>query len=264
MRMRAMLAVGASVCTALVARFMRSAVDTYPRGRIPGAAASCEPPAVHAQSRLDRTMSWGMAHWWLARHAAAPLRRRPRLRPPTILVLDHGPGGLVGAIANATARDTTIIASDGTSGMGALARARVKETAGRFGLDARVTFVEQSSHAFPVMPGSVDLVISSGGLHNWPEPEWTFAEIRRVLTSSGRFVIADVRRDLPVAFWMLVRAWQVAMAPQALATLDEPSSSIRSSYTAQELAWLAARAKLPDIRISVWPAWLILERNAAS
>lgn len=264
MIMRAMLAVGASVCTALVARFMRSAVDTYPSGRIPGAAASCEPPAVHAQSRLDRKTSWRLAHWWLARHAVAPLRRRPSLRPPTILVLDHGPGGLIGAIANATVRDTTIIASDGTSGMGVLARSRIKESAGRFGLDARVTFVEQSNHAFPVRPGSVDLVISSGGLHNWPEPERTFAEIRRVMTSSGRFVIADVRRDLPVAFWALVRAWQSVISPQALAELDEPSSSIRSSYTAQELEWLAARAKLPEFRISVWPGWLILERDVAS
>ncbi|MSQ43709.1 MAG: class I SAM-dependent methyltransferase [Chloroflexi bacterium] len=261
---RAMLAVWASVCTALLARFMRTAVDTYPTGRIPGAAASCEPSAVHAQSRLERTMPWRLAHWWLARHAVTPLRRRPSLRPPTILVLDHGPGGLAGAIAKAAARDTKIIASDGTAGMGALARTRVKETAGRFGLDARVTFVEQSSHAFPVMPGSVDLVISSGGLHNWPEPEWTLAEIRRVLTSTGRYVIADLRRDPPVALWVLARAWQDAIAPQALASLDEPSSSIRSSYTAQELEWLAARAKLPEIRLSVGPAWLILERDTAS
>ena len=261
MSVGAILAVGASVCTAVFARFMRSAVDTYPSGRVPGAAASCEPPAVHAQSRLDGNLGWRIAHWWLARQSVAPLRRRPGLRQPTILVLDHGPGGFVGAIANTTARDTTIIASDGTSGMGALARTRVKETAGRFGLDARVAFVEQSNHAFPVVHGSVDLVISSGGLHNWPEPEWTFAEIRRVLTPSGRFVVADVRRDLPIGIWVLIRAWQLVMSPAPLSTLDEPSSSVRSSYTAQELEWLAARAKLPEFRISVWPAWLILERN---
>ncbi len=257
----AMLAVGASVCTALVARFVRSAVDTYPLGRVPGAAASCEPSAVHAQSRLDRNIAWRMAHWWLARHAVAPLRSRPSLSAPTILVLDHGPGGLVGAIANATARDTAIIASDGTSGMGSLARIRISELAGRFGLDERVTFVEQSNHAFPVMPGSVDLVISSGGLHNWPEPEWTFAEIRRVLKSSGRYVIADVRRDLPITVWLLLRAWQFSMSPKALAVIDEPSCSIRSSYTAQELEWMAARAKLPEVRISAWPAWIVLERD---
>ena len=258
---RAIIAVGASVITAVFARFMRSAVDTYPAGRVPGAAASCEPSAVQAQARLDGSLGWRIAHWWLARHAVAPLRRRPSLRKPKILVLDHGPGGLVGAIANATARDTTIIASDGTSGMGTLARHRVKEAAGRFGLDTRVAFVEQSNHAFPVSHGSIDLVVSSGGLHNWPEPEWTFAEIRRVLSPSGRFVVADVRRDLPIGIWILVRAWQVLVGPAPLSTIDEPSSSIRSAYTAQELDWLASRAKLPEFGVSVWPAWLILERD---
>ena len=247
-----------TVATAFVARRLRVALDTRPIGHVPGASAACEPDAARAQYRQHRALPWRVAHHWLGRFALAPFRREPRVTPLRILVIDHGPGGAVAAIASQAPRDATIVALDPNAGMGVLARLQANRLVGH-GLDHRIGWVNGEGVTIPSAAGVFDLVLTAGALHSWSDPEGILREIRRVLAPCGRVVITDTRRDLPAWAWVAIKVVQRLLMPTALKSIDEPSTSIRAGYRAPELEWFAARASLPRFHISERPAWLILE-----
>ena len=249
---------GLTATTASLARRLRTAIDTRPTGRVPGAAAACDPAAVRAQSRQDLALPWRLAHRLLARFAVAPFRQRPGFRPLTVLVVDHGPGGLVAAIAGVTPGDTTIVAMDATPGMGALASLQVARLE-RHDEGARIGWACGDTGRLPVPDGTFDLVVAAGALHGWGDPEKALAEIRRALAPGGRVVILDLRRDLPSWAWVAMKSLQRLLGHQALRAIDEPSASVRAAYREPELQWFAARAKFPPFRISARLAWILLD-----
>lgn len=255
-------AIGLTAATAFLARRLRYAVDTRPVGHVPGASAACEPDAARAQSRQDRALPWRLAHRWIAQRAIAPFRRRPGFAALRILVIDHGPGGLVAAVASHAPRDTAIVALDPNAGMATLARVQAGHLVDH-GRDHRIGWVHAGGDAVPISAGSIDVVLTVGALHSWSDPEAVLREIRRVLAPGGRIVIADTRRDLPTWAWVAVKVAQRLLMPSALREVDEPSTSIRAGYRAQELEWFAARATFPAFRIHEGPAWLILEAGTA-
>jgi ubiquinone/menaquinone biosynthesis C-methylase UbiE len=286
-----------SATTASAARWLRDSLDARARVRVPGRPAAIEPPAARAQQRQADTPPWRLVEGRLARRALAPFRVRPTFRPLRALNLDHGPGGVALALANAAPQDSLVVATDAQAGMAELARERAgrrgqgggegakrggRLTGRRAGPDGRggrgaagpgatVAFVRARPERLPFRDGAFDLALSAGGLHQWRDPEGTMREVRRTLAQEheegaggGRYLIADVRRDVTLAVWFLLRLGQSLFAPRALQALDEPSASYRAGYAPQEAEWLAARGRLPDLNVVRGAAWIMIERGAVS
>jgi ubiquinone/menaquinone biosynthesis C-methylase UbiE len=104
----------------------------------------------------------------------------------------------------------------------------------------------------PIRPGSVDVALCSLVLHHLPE-EAVAALFRRLaeLVRLG-FVVSDFRREWLawVAVWLVTRA----LSSNRMTRHDGPLS-VRRAYTPTELAHLATRAGLPDMRWHRAPAF---------
>lgn len=245
--------------TATTSRWLGRAMADRPLVRRHGSPAACEPDAARVQQRLADTLPWRVVEAQLARQTVRPFRVTPPLRRLKVLNLDHGPGGIAAALANALPRDATIVAIDSLPGMAELARHRAQRRVGA----GEVQFARAWFWSLPFADSTFDLVVTAGALHQWPEPEAALAEIRRVLAPAGRFVIADLRRDVTGPLWILARFLQAVVVPRALASIGEPTASLGAAYTQQELEWLLARAKLPAFAIKQGPIWLLAERAMA-
>jgi 2-polyprenyl-3-methyl-5-hydroxy-6-metoxy-1,4-benzoquinol methylase len=104
----------------------------------------------------------------------------------------------------------------------------------------------------PIRPGSVDVALCSLMLHHLPE-EAVVALFSRLaeLVRLG-FVVSDFRRGWLAwaAVWLVTRV--VSSNPM---TRHDGPLSVRRAYTPRELARLAHRAGLPDIRWHRAPAF---------
>jgi ubiquinone/menaquinone biosynthesis C-methylase UbiE len=98
------------------------------------------------------------------------------------LCLDLGCGPGLLAIAMARATNMQIIALDHSPPMLAHARDNIKAA----GLGQRIKIREGDVHSLPLAPNSVDLVVSRGSVLFWQDKVKAFAEIRRVLKTSGK------------------------------------------------------------------------------
>ncbi len=263
-----------SATTATAARWLRNSLDARAWVRVPGRPAAIEPPAARAQQRQADTPLWPLVEGRLARRALAPFRVRPTFRPLRALNLDHGPGGVALALAGAAPQDAIVVATDAQAGMAELARERSlrRGVPGAAGRRAPVVFVRARPERLPFREGAFDLVVSAGGLHQWRDPVGALREVGRTLVpeapvgapGGGRYLIADVRRDVTLAVWLTLRLGQSLFAPRALQALDEPSASYRAGYAPPEAEWLAARGKLPDLNVVRGAAWIMIERGAVS
>ena len=104
----------------------------------------------------------------------------------------------------------------------------------------------------PIRPGSVDVAICSLVLHHLPE-EAVVGLFRRLadLARLG-FVVSDFRRGRLA--WAAVWLATHAVSRNRMTRHDGPLS-VRRAYTPAELALLATRAELPDIRWHRAPAF---------
>jgi ubiquinone/menaquinone biosynthesis C-methylase UbiE len=256
---RALFWMALTAATALLSRWFSTTMLAYPRVREAGAAAACDPAAARDEQRLADTPVWRLAERWLADRALQPFRVAPGFTPLRILNVDFGPGGVAIALREKAPLDATIIATDSVAGMGDLAWHRALQRTPR----RQPRFMRAWSYSLPFRDGAFDLVVASGTLHGWPNPETVLAEIKRVLKPDGRYLVADLRRDIKVPLWLVLRLGQALFVPGNLRALDEPSSSIRSAYAPHEAEWLAARAGLPDIAVRSWPLGVMIERKWA-
>jgi ubiquinone/menaquinone biosynthesis C-methylase UbiE len=104
----------------------------------------------------------------------------------------------------------------------------------------------------PIRPGSVDVALCSLVLHHLPE-EAVVALLRRMAEVARLgFVVSDFRRGWLAwaAVWLVTHA----VSRNRMTRHDGPLS-VRRAYTPAELARLAARADLPDIRWHRAPAF---------
>ncbi|MGI8424868.1 MAG: class I SAM-dependent methyltransferase [Chloroflexota bacterium] len=257
---RALLWTLLTALTALFSRWLGGAVESFPRSRQPGPSAACHPAAARDEQRLADSPLWRFVEARLVEHVLRPFKQHPTFQRLSILNVDFGPGGIASALRARAPLDSTVIATDSVAGMGDLARHRALRRRQRL----EPAFIQSWSHGLPFRDSSFDLVVSSGALHSWPYPESTLSEIGRVVKPDGRYLVADLRRDMPLWRWLLVQLGQALVAPKDLRALGEPGASIRAAYAPHEAEWLGARASLPDLRVSAGPAWIMMESGGAA
>jgi SAM-dependent methyltransferase len=246
--------------TAIAARWLRAAMAARPRAHEPGIPAASDPAAARDEQRLADTLLWRWAEREVALRAVQPFRERPGFQPLRVLDLDHGPGGVACALAALLPQDATLVAVDVPAGMADLARHRALRRVPY----RTIHFVRAAPQALPFQDGAFDLMVSAGGLHHWANPYASLVEVAHVLAARGRYYVVDLRRDLNLAQWLLVRLLQAVFTPRNLRAIDEPTASIAAAYVPHEAEWLAARAKLPDVRIAQGPGWLAIEPSPAA
>jgi len=110
---------------------------------------------------------------------------------------------------------------------------------------SEVRVVAGDALALPIRPGAVDVALCSLVLHHLPE-EAVVALLGRLgeLVRLG-FVVSDFRRGRIA--WAAVWLATHVVSRNRLTRHDGPLS-VRRAYTPTELAHLAARARLPDLR----------------
>lgn len=147
------------------------------------------------------------------------------LAPPGAVVLDvgTGPGRLLHAVA-ARRADLVLGGVDLSADMVEIANAR----AGAW--SSRITFQVADVASLPYSDDSVDVVVSTLSLHEWPDQRRAVAELRRVLRPGGVLLVYDFRfarvdresfsgfvdvRRVPVR----LRWWPVALFARVTATV---------------------------------------------
>jgi SAM-dependent methyltransferase len=195
-------------------------------------------------ARLNRIGATGT----MVRHVAPFFVRRPAGEPLRILDVGTGAADIPLAIARWAERRghrVQIVALEVHPTILRYAAGAVDGTPG-------VRVVAGDALEAPIRPGSVDVALCSLVLHHLPE-EGVVDLLRRLaeLVRLG-FVVSDFRRGWLAwaSVWVVTRA----VARSGMARHDGPLS-VRRAYTPAELAHLAARAELPDIRWHRAPAF---------
>jgi ubiquinone/menaquinone biosynthesis C-methylase UbiE len=133
-----------------------------------------------------------------------------------------------------------------------------RQAAQQAGLEGRVAFRLGNVEAIPFPDQSLDLVISTMSLHHWTNPVKVLNEVDRVLKPGGAFYIFDLRRDLPLPFYLMIWFATQFIVPAALHRVNEPMGSRNASYTAQELLDLARQSNLSKGQVKAGPIWIVL------
>jgi ubiquinone/menaquinone biosynthesis C-methylase UbiE len=137
--------------------------------------------------------------------------------------------------------------------------AQAQEHAARMDVAGRVTFRLGNGNRLPFEDRSLDLVVSTLSLHHWADPVGVFNEVARVLRPGGAFLIADLRRDMPPPFYLLVWFATKVVVPPTLRRIGEPLASRNAAYDPFEVARLAQTSRLTGWRMSTGPLWLTVE-----
>ena len=136
--------------------------------------------------------------------------------------------------------------------------ADARQSALQAGLEERVDFRLGNVEEIPFPDQSLDLVISTLSLHHWIDSVKVLNEVDRVLKPGGAFYIFDLRRDLPLPFYLLIWFATQFIVPAALHRVNEPMGSRNASYTVQELDDLARQSNLNGGQVNAGPIWIIL------
>ncbi len=105
-----------------------------------------------------------------------------------------------------------------------------------------------------------------GGVH-LKQPYSSWSEAGRLRCSrindggDGRYRMADLRRDLPMPFWLLLWFATNVIVPRLLRGANEPMGSRDAAYTPHEVARLVASSRLSEAtwRVATGPLWVSVE-----
>jgi ubiquinone/menaquinone biosynthesis C-methylase UbiE len=137
--------------------------------------------------------------------------------------------------------------------------AQAQAHAAQMDVAGRVTFRQGNGNRLPFEDRALDLVVSTMSLHHWADPVGVFNEIARVLRPGGAFLVADLRRDMPPPFYLLVWFATRIIVPPTLRRIGEPLASRNAAYDPYEVARLAQTSRLTGWRMATGPLWLTVE-----
>jgi ubiquinone/menaquinone biosynthesis C-methylase UbiE len=123
------------------------------------------------------------------------------------------------------------------------------------GLDSRVSFRKGDIQQLPFEDNSVDYIVSTLSLHHWLDPVKAISEVHRVLKPGRGFLLFDLRRDSPRAFYWIMKFAQTFILPRAVSRINEPTMSALSSYTADELRQILTRTPFKECSIKQGIFW---------
>jgi ubiquinone/menaquinone biosynthesis C-methylase UbiE len=168
------------------------------------------------------------------------------------LALEIGPGpGYIGLEWLKRTQDTQLIGLDISSDMIQVAMRNTEE----YGFSERAEYRQGTGSKLPFEDNTFDVVFSYDSLHEWTEPENTFNEIHRVLKNAGKYLIYDLRRDMPLLIkWFLL--FNTRYAPKELKS--GLTASIRSAYLESEIMAMLKHTRLFDGVVEKNPFGLII------
>ncbi len=105
-------------------------------------------------------------------------------QPKSILDIGCGTGALLRRLASAYPL-ATLVGVDAAAGMIAQAKAAAAEA-------AMLRLTQGLAEELPFPSGTFDLVVSTMSFHHWQDQQRGLAEVRRVLTPDGVFVLTDI------------------------------------------------------------------------
>jgi ubiquinone/menaquinone biosynthesis C-methylase UbiE len=169
----------------------------------------------------------------------------------TGLVLEIGPGpGYLGLEWLKQTEGTRLKGLDISQDMLTVAEKNARE----YGLTNRVEYIPGDALQLPFEDEFFDGVFTNATLHEWAEPECAMNEIYRVLKPRGRYLITDLRRDMPAPVkWFLwfINAEQKELRPGLI-------KSINASYTRDEVQRLVVKTNLKDASVAQSPFGLAI------
>jgi ubiquinone/menaquinone biosynthesis C-methylase UbiE len=112
----------------------------------------------------------------------------------SLLDIGTGPGWLLMRIHNQLP-DLRVTGLDVSSSMVAKARENIEKA----GLSGVIEMQEGRADALPFDDNTFDVVVSTGSIHHWKQPEAGLNEVRRVLKPGGYALIYDIVSDTPKA-----------------------------------------------------------------
>jgi ubiquinone/menaquinone biosynthesis C-methylase UbiE len=158
------------------------------------------------------------------------------------LALEIGPGpGYLGLEWLKKTENTKLKGLDISEDMLNIARNNAQE----YGLSPRTEYFSGDAGKLPFDDEHFDAAFTNGSLHEWANPREIMNEIFRVLKPEGKYVITDLRRDMPSLLkWLLyIMVKPGEMRPGFL-------TSVNAAYTTGELKTLLDSTKLSGGHIS--------------
>lgn len=162
------------------------------------------------------------------------------------LALEVGPGpGYLGLEWLRKTAGTRLKGIEISRNMIKLACKNVKE----YGFDEkRVEYILGNAMEMPFAENTFDAVFSNGSLHEWEDPVKILNEIYRVLKPGGRFLVSDLRRDVPLPVkWMFYAGTKPKSMRRGLTT------SLQASYTKDELKCIVDDSSLKGAPVTSNP-----------
>ena len=168
----------------------------------------------------------------------------------TGLVLEIGPGpGYLGLEWLKQTQGTTLKAVDISRDMLTVA----EKNAAEYNLTDRVEYIYGDVHQMPFDDAYFDGVFTNAALHEWVDPGQAFNEIHRVLKPGGRYLITDLRRDMPLPI-----KWLMWLGTKPKEIRPGLTHSINASYTQEEVRDLLVKTDLHDASVEINPFGLAI------
>jgi ubiquinone/menaquinone biosynthesis C-methylase UbiE len=122
-------------------------------------------------------------------------------------------------------------------------------------LQSRVNFQEADVLKLPFKSNSLDFTVSTLSMHHWPDADLSLLEIYRVLKPGGQLLIFDLRRDMPVILFLLVKLGQRILAPRPIQRVNGGVGSVWSSFTCTEMRKLISQSSFQNWKVTRGWGW---------